>query len=70
MYCLKYFHENNIDVDKEHIEKYKAISGEVSLAIYAMELNYQFVKNTPEDIQKSLEIKIDRAKKLRVADTV
>ena len=62
IYCLQFFHEVGIKVDKKLIVDYEDINHKVGAAIYAMEQNYQFIKNTPPEIQEALEKKIKEVK--------
>lgn len=63
IYCLQHLKEQDIEIDKRLINEFRDADRKVRIAIYAMEKNYQFVKNTPEEIQNALKKKIEKAKK-------
>ncbi len=62
IYCLQHLKTKDIKIDKLLIKNFLDISKKVRIAIYIMEQNYQFVKNTPEEIQKALVNKIKEAR--------
>jgi len=65
IYCLRHLKEKNIKIDQELLEKFREIDRKVRISIYAMEQNYQFVRNTPKEIQDALVMKIKEANKER-----
>lgn len=63
VYCMQYLSEKGVKIDKELADEYNDLQRRVRHAIFVMESSYQFIKNTPEDIQQALIKKIEQEKK-------